>query len=261
MTRSGHGTRRGVSRPCVQGRLGGLAAAGVALLAVMAVPVIAQDDPGRPDRPPREKSEDPERRDRRESEDPFKDLSPEERERVRRAFHEAWTDPAVEAARERMREAGEAYKEALREAMSRVDPDLREVMERMMRDRSRRDFHRGGARRPPLFRMDDVPGNLRAKAEELTEALSKDAEAGRLLGKMMQAESREDRDRLFDEVGAHVRRFVEAAEPALVPFIVVPDRERFPWRPPGSNGRRGDRPPTAPAEGDGSPPPDPAPKS
>lgn len=58
-------------------------------------------------------------------------LSPEQREALREALREAWTDPAVINAREEVKRSGDAYQAAIKAAVERVDPSLASLLEKM----------------------------------------------------------------------------------------------------------------------------------
>ena len=51
-------------------------------------------------------------------------LSEEEREKLRKALRDVWTDPAVLSAREEVKLASEAYQEAIRKAVGNADPSV-----------------------------------------------------------------------------------------------------------------------------------------
>ncbi|NRB76285.1 MAG: hypothetical protein HRU46_18140 [Verrucomicrobiales bacterium] len=55
-------------------------------------------------------------------------LSDEEKEKLRTALREVWTDPAVINARDEVKSAAEAYQKAIREAVSKADPSMAELM-------------------------------------------------------------------------------------------------------------------------------------
>lgn len=58
-------------------------------------------------------------------------LSQEDRERLREALREVWTDPAVLSAREDIKVASEAYQEAIRKAVSNADPTVADLLKEM----------------------------------------------------------------------------------------------------------------------------------
>jgi len=64
------------------------------------------------------------------------DLSPEERKRIDGILSQAWTDPAVIAAREEVHTATDNYRKALRNAVERIDPTAVPLMGKL-HDKSR----------------------------------------------------------------------------------------------------------------------------
>jgi hypothetical protein len=66
----------------------------------------------------------------------WESLSEEQREKLKQALRDVWTDPAVIAAREEVKQAGDAYQEAIKAAVSRADPSVAEVMTRIQRSNS-----------------------------------------------------------------------------------------------------------------------------
>lgn len=66
----------------------------------------------------------------------WQSLSPEQREKLKEALRNVWTDPAVMSAREEVKQAGDAYQESIRAAVSRVDPAMGEVMSKIQRSNS-----------------------------------------------------------------------------------------------------------------------------
>lgn len=62
--------------------------------------------------------------------DPFRDLTSEQRDRLREAVRRAWNDPAVIQARGEVKAATDAYQSALREALVRTDPDIAGLVEK-----------------------------------------------------------------------------------------------------------------------------------
>lgn len=63
-------------------------------------------------------------------------MSDEQRDKLRQALRDVWTDPAVISAREEVKQAGDAYQESITAAVSRVDPSVAEVMTRIQRSNS-----------------------------------------------------------------------------------------------------------------------------
>ena len=63
--------------------------------------------------------------------DPFKDLTPEQREALREAMRQAWNEPAVTEARTELKVAAERYQKVLQNAIERIAPELKEPIETM----------------------------------------------------------------------------------------------------------------------------------
>lgn len=80
----------------------------------------------------------------RERVEAWESLSDEQRERLRQALREVWTDPAVVTAREEVKHAGDAYQAAVKSAMERVDPSVSELLAKVQGS-SGRSPERGGA--------------------------------------------------------------------------------------------------------------------
>lgn len=58
----------------------------------------------------------------------WESLSEKDREKLRVALREVWTDPAVLSAREEVKLASEAYQEAIRQAVAKSDPTLVDLL-------------------------------------------------------------------------------------------------------------------------------------
>jgi Spy/CpxP family protein refolding chaperone len=58
-------------------------------------------------------------------------LSPEDRQKVEAAREKAMQDPAVQAAREKMREASREFREAMHAAMLKADPSIKPILDKM----------------------------------------------------------------------------------------------------------------------------------
>lgn len=80
----------------------------------------------------------------RERVEAWESLSDEQRERLREALREVWTDPAVVTAREEVKHAGDAYQAAVKSAMERVDPSVAELLAKVQGSGGRSP-ERGGA--------------------------------------------------------------------------------------------------------------------
>jgi Spy/CpxP family protein refolding chaperone len=83
-----------------------------------------------PDRP--DKSLRPFQNDRRAR---FANLTDDERARLRNAHQKAMADPAVQAARERLRQARREFRELLRPAMLKADPSLQPILDKLRSER------------------------------------------------------------------------------------------------------------------------------
>ncbi len=117
----------------------------------------------------------------------WKELEPGQREALREALREAWTDPAVINAREEVKQAGEAYQAAIKAAVERVDPSLVALLEKVQSvdgpwpgrgpgGPQKPGGHAGGAGRgfdeqikPPGF-LDSLPPEAREQFRKAEEA-------------------------------------------------------------------------------------------
>lgn len=93
-------------------------------------PNLAAQPPDRPDKPFRHFQH--ERRAR------WANLTEEERARLRAAHHKAMEDPAVRAARDRLRQARREFREILRPALLRADPSLQPILDKLRPERPER---------------------------------------------------------------------------------------------------------------------------
>lgn len=66
----------------------------------------------------------------------WESLSEEQREKLKSALRDVWTDPAVISAREEVKQASDAYQDAIKVAVSRSDPSLAEAMTKIQRSHS-----------------------------------------------------------------------------------------------------------------------------
>jgi tripartite-type tricarboxylate transporter receptor subunit TctC len=66
-------------------------------------------------------------------------LSEDERAKLRAAQQKAITDPAVQAARDRLRQARREFREVMRPAMLKADPSVQPILEKLRAERQRRD--------------------------------------------------------------------------------------------------------------------------
>ncbi|MEM7698805.1 MAG: hypothetical protein AAF236_10410 [Verrucomicrobiota bacterium] len=136
----------------------------------------------------------------------FEQLPEAQREELREAIRQAWSDPAVVSAREDIRESTEAYQKALREAIDRTNPELSEVLSKMqhlsdgsVRDRlGSRPGPKGGERRPPE-QMILPPGTFEKLSEEQREALKRSFDSIRETDEFKAATDRLEKIREQDE--------------------------------------------------------------
>jgi len=89
--------------------------------------VFAQSPSDRPERPFRQFQN--ERRAR------FANLTEEERGRLRAAHQKAMQDPAVQAAREKLRQARREFREVMRPALLKADPSIQPILDKLRPDR------------------------------------------------------------------------------------------------------------------------------
>ena len=66
-------------------------------------------------------------------------LNEEERAKLRAAHRQAMTDPAVQAARDRLRQARRAFRELMRPAMLKADPSIQPILDKLRAERQGRD--------------------------------------------------------------------------------------------------------------------------
>ena len=100
----------------------------LACAAQLAPNLFAQQPPDRPDRPFRQFQN--ERRARL-----LANLTEEERGRLRAAHEKAMTDPAVQAAREKLRQARREFREVLRPALLKADPSIQPILDKLRPER------------------------------------------------------------------------------------------------------------------------------
>jgi Spy/CpxP family protein refolding chaperone len=91
-------------------------------------PTVSAQPPDRPDRPFRQFQN--ERRAR------WANLNEEERARLRAAHQKAMADPAVQAAREKLRQARREFRELMRPALLKADPSLQPILDKLRPDRA-----------------------------------------------------------------------------------------------------------------------------
>jgi hypothetical protein len=97
--------------------------------ALQFAPTVWAQPPG--DRPPRQFQM--ERRAR------WASLTEDERARLKAAHQKAMADPAVQAAREKMRQARREFREIMRPALLKADPSLQPILDKMRPERPGRD--------------------------------------------------------------------------------------------------------------------------
>jgi hypothetical protein len=66
-------------------------------------------------------------------------LSEEDRAKLRAAHEKAMADPAVQAARDRLRQARREFREIMRPAMLKADPTIQPILEKLRAERQGRD--------------------------------------------------------------------------------------------------------------------------
>ena len=96
--------------------------------AQLAPGVFAQSPPDRADRPFRQFLT--ERRAAR-----LASLTEDERARLRAAHQKALQDPAVQAAREKLKQARREFREVLRPALLKADPSIQPILEKLRAER------------------------------------------------------------------------------------------------------------------------------
>jgi Spy/CpxP family protein refolding chaperone len=96
-------------------------------------PNLRAQPPDRPDKPFR-----PFQNERRAR---FANLTDDERTRLRNAHQKAMADPAVQAARERLRQARREFRELLRPAMLKADPSIQPILDKLRPERPDKSDH------------------------------------------------------------------------------------------------------------------------
>ena len=66
-------------------------------------------------------------------------LSEEDRAKLRAAHEKAMADPAVQAARDRLRQARREFREVMRPAMLKADPSIQPILDKLRAERQGRD--------------------------------------------------------------------------------------------------------------------------
>ena len=66
-------------------------------------------------------------------------LNEEERAKLRAAHQQAMADPAVQAARDRLRQARREFREIMRPAMLKADPSIQPILDKLRAERQGHD--------------------------------------------------------------------------------------------------------------------------
>jgi Spy/CpxP family protein refolding chaperone len=103
-------------------------------LLVPALACVSQFAPSLAAQPP-DRSDKPFRPFQNERRARFANLTDDERARLRNAHQKAMTDPAVQAARERLRQARREFREVLRPAMLKADPSIQPILDKLRAER------------------------------------------------------------------------------------------------------------------------------
>ena len=90
-------------------------------------PTVVAQPPDRPDRPFRQFQN--ERRAR------WANLTEDERAKLRAAHEKAMADPAVQAAREKLRQARREFREVMRPALLKADPTIQPILDKLRPER------------------------------------------------------------------------------------------------------------------------------
>ena len=114
----------------MKAKLNFLLVAALACASLFLAPSLTAEAPDRPDKPFRQFQN--ERRAR------FANLTEDERARLRNAHQKAMADPAVQAARDRLRQARREFREILRPALLKADPSLQPILDKLRSERPER---------------------------------------------------------------------------------------------------------------------------
>jgi Spy/CpxP family protein refolding chaperone len=164
-------------------------------------PVLAQDAPPPPPPGERDQRDHPDSRrgmkpgsgpygDKgdRDRGDMFKDMTEEQRQKVRAAFDKVWSRPEVTAAREDLMKANEGYRKAMRDALMEIDPEVVKLL-----DKAKPPMPMGGF--PMLGRLPDVKdpefrrkilSRLGAEWQSWSRAENRDAPPPALLDRLLE---------------------------------------------------------------------------
>ena len=86
--------------------------------------------------PPTDK---PARQSRMERRARWASLNEEERSKLRAAHQKAMADPAVRAARDKLKQARQEFRDAMRPALLKADPSVQPILEKMRAERAGKD--------------------------------------------------------------------------------------------------------------------------
>ena len=140
----------------------------------------------------------------------WESLKPEQREKLREAMREAWTDPAVINAREEVKHATEAYQAAVKSVVERVDPSVAELLAKVQTAKGGKPVHGvGGGNAPRGFdEQINPPGFLERLDPEVREKFQR-AEVAAMESEVVKT-ARSELGRIRDEDQALRRRRLEA---------------------------------------------------
>jgi hypothetical protein len=105
-------------------------------LLVSTLTATLQFAPGALAQPPADKPARPFQMERRAR---WANLSEDERARLKAAHQKAMADPAVRAAREKLRQARREFRDVLRPALLKADPSIQPILDKMRPERPDRD--------------------------------------------------------------------------------------------------------------------------
>src|SRR2546423_625918 len=100
-------------------------------LLIAALACASQFAPNLPGQSPTDRPERPFRQFQNERRARFANLTDDERARLRAAHQKAMQDPAVQAAREKMRQARREFREIMRPALLKADPSIQPILDKL----------------------------------------------------------------------------------------------------------------------------------
>ncbi len=106
----------------------------LACLLVPALACVSQFAPNANAQPP----DQPDRSSRNERRARWTNLTEDERSRLRAAHEKAMADPAIQAAREKFRQARREFREILRPALLKADPTIQPILDKLRAERADR---------------------------------------------------------------------------------------------------------------------------